>query len=78
MASAVNRRTPEGRPDMFISGIPPVSSGDPQVSLGQASALTEQLGLLRVPAPGVRHPESGSPAWAGASPDLPEGIPWAA
>jgi uncharacterized membrane protein (UPF0182 family) len=29
VASAVNRRTPEGRPHMFISGIPPVSSGDP-------------------------------------------------
>jgi uncharacterized membrane protein (UPF0182 family) len=36
MASAVNRRTPEGRPQMFISGIPPVSSGDPDgpVALG--------------------------------------------
>jgi len=29
VASAVNRRTPEGRPEMFISGIPPVSSEGP-------------------------------------------------
>lgn len=29
VVSAVNRRTPEGRPHMFISGIPPVSAGDP-------------------------------------------------
>jgi uncharacterized membrane protein (UPF0182 family) len=29
VASAVNRRNPEGRPEMFLSGIPPVSSGDP-------------------------------------------------
>lgn len=29
VASAANRRTPQGRPPMFLSGIPPVSTGDP-------------------------------------------------
>jgi uncharacterized membrane protein (UPF0182 family) len=44
VASAVNRRTPEGRPHMFISGIPPVSSEDPDGPLamveGGAGPLT--------------------------------------
>ncbi len=29
VASAANRRTPQGRPPMFLSGIPPVPLGDP-------------------------------------------------
>ena len=44
VASAVNRRTPEGRPQMFISGIPPISMEDPNgplaVGAEEGSPLT--------------------------------------
>ncbi len=45
VASAVNSRTPEGRPHMFIAGIPPVSSGDPDGPLALGPNGSEALAL---------------------------------
>jgi len=45
VASAVNRRTPEGRPHMFINGIPPVSSEDADGPVSMGANGPEPLGL---------------------------------
>jgi uncharacterized membrane protein (UPF0182 family) len=45
VASGVNRRTPEGRPQMFISGIPPVSLEDPVGPTMVADGEVEPLSL---------------------------------
>lgn len=45
VASAVNGRTPEGRPSMYISGIPPVSSEGPGGPLARGPDGLETLSL---------------------------------
>jgi uncharacterized membrane protein (UPF0182 family) len=45
VASAVNRRTPEGRPHMFITGIPPVSTEDPAGPIAYGTDGPEPLSL---------------------------------
>jgi len=82
VASAVNRRTPEGRPHMFINGIPPVSAEDPDGPLSVGASGSEPLSLTE---PAVYFGSRGqlyavvSPdsvlAGGGDLSDLPNGIP---
>jgi uncharacterized membrane protein (UPF0182 family) len=64
VASAVNRRTPQGRPPMFLSGIPPVEpegSGAPEaLALADPSVyFGSQPQLYAVITPGVGTPDTG-------------------
>jgi uncharacterized membrane protein (UPF0182 family) len=84
VASAVNRRTPEGRPQMFITGIPPVSTEDPNGPVAIGADGPEPLSLRE---PSVYFGAAGSSiqpyvlvnpdsvlAAGGALSDLPSGI----
>ncbi|MCJ7630471.1 MAG: UPF0182 family protein [Longimicrobiales bacterium] len=81
VASAVNNRTPEGRPHMFIAGIPPVSSGDPDGPVALGSSGPEALNLgeasvyfgSRVQNYAIVNPDSIL-ALGGELSDLPRGI----
>lgn len=81
VASAVNRRTPEGRPHMFIAGIPPVSSGDPDGPLALGPDGLQPLSLdefsvffgSRVQLYAIVNPDSLL-ASGGDLSDLPRGI----
>jgi len=81
VASAANRRTAEGRPQMYIAGIPPVSSGDPNgpqalgpdgpeaLSLDEPSVYFGSRGQLYA----IVNPDSLL-ASGGSLSDLPRGI----
>jgi len=81
VASAVNERTPQGRPEMFISGIPPVSSGGPDGPQAVGPEGTEALTLhepsvyfgSRPQLYAIVNPDSVL-ASGGAISDLPSGI----
>jgi uncharacterized membrane protein (UPF0182 family) len=66
VASAVNRRTPEGRPQMFISGIPPVSAGDPNGPQALGPDGLEELSLAK---PSVFFGSRGDQLYAVVNPD---------
>jgi uncharacterized membrane protein (UPF0182 family) len=64
VASAVNRKTPQGRPPMFLSGIPPVepegSGGPPALELANPSVyFGSQPQLYAVITPGIGTPDTG-------------------
>ncbi|MFC1575369.1 UPF0182 family protein [Gemmatimonadota bacterium] len=73
VVSAANRRTPEGRPPMFLSGIPPVASQDPLTPLGMELDKPSVYFGSRTQAFAILTPEAGDNL-EGPDQNIPRGI----